>query len=346
MTLGCGGPTFATAASGGGGAGGAAGGTGGGAGSDAGLSCKPCGAGEYCQVSTGKCVGCSDLSQLSFGSPEPLTAVNANPAGGLRFPRVASTNGKLMVYVASNNTMKPPGHRIWGTASIDTSPGAAVSDVNVSASAPLSVQFDYVSGATTDFLFDAVETPKTSTGLRNLYGTTSTSGQLPTPAPLTAPFNAVGADDYSIAVAADASRAWWMSDRGSSGRQLITFGWDPNSAPQPVALSVQSDAQDVCPRAGTDATPWATPDGKVLLFSATRLGTGCHPADSGKRDIYWINLDVKTGRPAFGAVGQPLLSGSQTGVDLTDPSLSPDSCTLYYAADDGSGFKLYRASRR
>lgn len=324
--------------SGSGGAGGS-GGSGGAAGGDAGHGCQPCGSGEYCQVSTGKCVGCGDLSKLDFGPPEPLSAVNKNPAGGLRFPRVAGPDGSALVYVAANNTMTPAGRQIWFAPNPDSGFGARASDSSWSASGPLFVQFDYVKSTTSHFLYDKVDT--TGSGARDLYATELGSGTVQSSGSLGGPFNsAQGADDYSIAVAPDVHRAWWMSDRGNSGRQLLTFSWDPLGTPQSVNLFDQND----CQRAGDDATPWVTPDGSVLLYSATRLDAGCHPANSSRRVLYWIKLDKTTGRPAFGTRGQPLLESD--GADATDPSLSRDLCTLYYAADDGKGFKLYRAPRR
>jgi len=341
----CGSPDFSAA--GAAGSGGAAGGAAGAGGSDAGVSCPACGGGEYCQIATGKCVGCGDLSELSFGPPEALTAINQNPAGGLRFPRAAGPNGDALVYVADNNAMKPTGHQIWFAVNPDSDYGARVSDSTVSASGPLSVEFDFVAGTTSHFLYDRVKANGPSTGERDLYATELGPGSIQLSGGLPGPFNGTsGADDYSIAVAPDVHRAWWMSDRGGAGRRLVSFAWAPVGAPQPIDLNVRVDPQHTCPRAGDDATPWVTPDGKLMLFSATRLAVGCHPADSGKRGLFRIELDSDSGRPGFGAVGEPLASLVQKGVDQTDPSLSPDLCTLYYAADDGKGFKLYRAPRR
>jgi hypothetical protein len=85
-----------------------------------------------------------------------------------------------------------------------------------------------------------------------------------------------------------------------------------------------------------------------MFLRAEPLDDACQPLEAGATDLYVVPLEPTTGMPTQPALA--LASVSAVGSTETDPSLSPDLCTLYFASDVGStgrqDFKLFRAPRR
>jgi hypothetical protein len=112
-----------------------------------------------------------------------------------------------------------------------------------------------------------------------------------------------------------------------------------------LPLKIKIGSAD-CDRLGDDATPWVNLTGTLLLFSAKSMSDTCKQNDSNARDLFAVPLG-SDGTPARSAI--PLTALNNTGgngVDETDPSLSPDSCSVYFASDNGTGsYGLYRAAR-
>jgi len=117
-----------------------------------------------------------------------------------------------------------------------------------------------------------------------------------------------------------------------------------SAAPQAVTLSLLPNVNG-CNRRGSDATPWVTPDGLLLLFRSIEIDAAC-ATQVDSSDLWYARLDDQ---------GQPL--GPATAItdvnmaawDDSDPTLSPDLCWLYYATDQGPPtfeYDVRRAPRR
>jgi hypothetical protein len=193
-----------------------------------------------------------------------------------------------------------------------------------------------------NFFFDRVNA---TTGIRQIMYATWANGVLSdTPKAAPAPINA-GTGDFSVAIAADVHRAYWMRAR-DKGADLVwaTFG---SSATMPAVLNldVQVGVGKKCASLGDDATPWVNAAGTLLLFRSQSMDDTCQPNDSGAFDLFATPLG-KDGLPL--TPGTPLSNLNNTGgmSNETDASLSQDSCTIYFASDGGKGeFDLYRAAR-
>jgi hypothetical protein len=84
-----------------------------------------------------------------------------------------------------------------------------------------------------------------------------------------------------------------------------------------------------------------------MFFRSYPLGDTCSPLDAGTTDLFVVPLEPSSGMPAQPALA--LASLNEVGASETDPSLTPDFCTLYFASDrtapGSSEFELYRARR-
>ena len=89
-----------------------------------------------------------------------------------------------------------------------------------------------------------------------------------------------------------------------------------------------------------------SPDGRRMFFRALPFDADCGPIDGTTTDLFVVPLVPETGAAAQPAIA--LESLNEIGTTETDPSLSADFCTVYFASDRGSpgDFKLYRAPRR
>jgi hypothetical protein len=318
-----------------GGSGGASAGMGG----SAGTGGKPatgcnCAAGSYCPEGTKTCSLCSQFSQLDFAAPEKLATISQSQAGNERFPRAASAGTDLFYRAGAEG--KPS---IWYAATPISGVGRALFAALGADSGPL---FSPNFSPPQNFFFDRVNA---MTGMRQImYGTWANGVLSDTPKVAPAPING-DTGDYSVAIAADVHRAYWM--RGSAkAADLVWAAFGSNATmPAVLDLEVQVGVGKKCARLGDDATPWVNAAGTLLLFRSESMDDTCQPNDSGAYDLFATPLG-KDGMPL--TPGTPLSNLNNTGgtSNETDASLSEDSCTIYFASDGGKGdFDLYRAAR-
>jgi hypothetical protein len=314
-----------------GGSGGAA--TGGGAGKagsagTAGCDCRP---GQYCR--SGTCRDCSDLSSVQIGTPVELLD---HPSSGLRFPRVGDSSDSLFFTLVA-----PSRSELWYVRD----PTASASTTLGDAQTPSRSGLFYVEGSAFAFsaLFDELEN-----GQRHVLTATWNGTELSNTQPAGAPLAASGADDYSVALAAQTSRVYFMSTR--DGAPALHTGVLGSAATTPLTLQVPALGGGTCPRSGDDATPWVTEDGSLLVFRALPVDAQCQSVDGSATDLYVAALQPSTGTPLTPAVALTGVNVTGGGSTETDPSFSPDLCILYFASDGGSAggfdFKLFSANRR
>jgi hypothetical protein len=290
-----------------------------------------CVAGEYCQDGTGTCRKCTDFARLEFATPQKLSTLAQSPRSIERFARSGSAGSALFYVSGAANDAK-----IWYTAAPASGVGAPVSLATQAQSGPL-----YVAGfAEQNLFFDRLEA-----GERKLMMAHWTALALTNEALLPGQLNAPGFDDYSIAISPNTGHVYWMSTRNGTAELL----WQPTSmsAPPPPAvldLKVKAGAA-VCPRSGEDATPWVNVAGTVILFRNPSVNDECEANDSGASDLFAAPLNTD-GTPKAAATALASLNITGGMSNETDPSLSPDSCFVYFASDKGTGdFDLYRAQR-
>ena len=289
-----------------------------------------CNANQYCQDGTNVCKACADFARLEFGPAQKLTTLAQSPQSSERFARSAGSGSQLF-YVSG----APDQAKILYAAAPASGSGTPVTG-GLAESGPL-----YVSGfAEQNLFFD-----RQKDGERKLRMALWTASTLITKEALVpGQINAPGFDDYSIAISANTGHVYWMSTRNGAAELL----WQPTSmspppAPAVLELKVKVGTAE-CPRSGDDATPWVNAAGTLLLFRNPSLNDDCQANDSGATDLFAAPL--LKGIPI--AAATPLASLNNTGgmSRETDPSLSPDSCTVYFAADNGTGdFDLYKAPR-
>jgi hypothetical protein len=320
------------------GAGGAPSGGRGGASPSAGSAGKPpggcdlCVAGEYCQDGANKCRKCADYTRLEFGAPQLLATLSQGSQTNERFPRPAVL-GSALFYVSGSADSS----RIFYVASPVSGSGSAVTPATQVESGPLLAK-DFVDQ---DLFFD-----RKQAGERKLHMALWTPpNTLTNEALMPEPINAPGFDDYSVAISPKTGRVYWMSTRNGAP-ELLWQDTSMSDPPPPAALELNVKAGSAeCPRDGEDATPWVDLAGSLLMFRNPSLNAKCEPNDSGATDLFAVELSAD-GTPHVAA--SPLSSLNQTGgmSSETDPSLSNDSCTIYFATDNGSGnFDLYKAPR-
>lgn len=326
----------------GGSGGGTAGRAGGGAGGQASLSGsggKPatgcdCSAGSYCQDGTTKCRLCTDFLRFEFAVPQKLTTLSQATLSVERFPRLADANGGLFYVVGDAGK-----ESLWYAPTPVSGIGAQVSQTGRFESGPL-----FAPGfADQNFFFDRrdLTTGKRKLMMANWSGVDLSPGSaVLVPAPLNA-----DADDYSVAIAPQARRAYWMSTR-SGQPELLWTAMSAGTANPPAVLDLSVKAgATTCPRLGDDATPWVNLDGTVLLFRSQSVNENCESNDSGAYDLFAVPIS-KTGIAAGTAITLSSLNQIGGVSTETDPSLSLDSCFIYFASNNASrDFDLYRAAR-
>jgi hypothetical protein len=299
-----------------------------------------CDAAQYCNVSSGKCTPCSDVSRFRFAPAEPI-APRGPGASNQRFPRLTGQPSEMLFRVGDEAHTQA----LYVTSNLEVSGseqpfGQEINLSSESTSGPLEARID--SGDFPNFFFDRTTAGPTSP--RVLYGVkrgmgVGLSGSI---APMPAPFNSMAgstASNYSIAIAGQLGRAFWMSLRGGSP-DLLTALLEQASAPTPVSIRLGAST---CTRSGLDSTPWVSSDGKFLLFSSLEVNSNCASIGSA-RDLHVAAM--QGGQPAGFAIA--LEDVNQAGVDDADPSMSSDLCHLYFASNPSGtpdGFRLYRALR-
>jgi hypothetical protein len=290
------------------------------------------GTGTYCQDGTSNCRPCADFTRLEFAAPQKLSSLAQAPGSIERFPRVAGAGSALFYTSGNANNIQ-----IWYAPTPISGVGAPVTEATRVESGPL-LAAGYVQQ---NFFFDRREA--TAAANRKLWvgdwSGTALSGAALAPAP----YNALKSDDYSIAVAPNAQRAFWMSTRNGSA-ELLSYS-PANAATPPAVFDVKVSIN--CQRVGDDATPWVSVDGKVLLFRSQAVDSDCNASDSGANDLFAVPL-AKDGTAATNAVSLSALNSTGGGSDQTDPSFSQDLCSIFFASDNGSpgDYDLYRAARK
>jgi hypothetical protein len=297
-----------------------------------GCNCAP---GSYCRESSTDCFDCSELSRLRFGAPERLDAVSSANQGS-HFPRVGQTDTDLLYDVEgmgmryTTDSSTSAGNLVMTSQPLDSGPLLLAEMVTSLPAAQMPF----------NFAFDRMVEPNRRKIFFGVWqGGLTTSGIAP------GPFNGQGNNDFSIAIATNATadgvaRAYWMTDRDPALGVILTtalLSAMPNGAPVPLDVGVVNCAPD-----NSDLTPWVTSDGKTLLFSNTRVDGSCTTTNQGK-DVYIALLQPTTGEPTSPAVPVDDVNGPGNEVD---PSFSEDFCHLYFSSDRDGSYALYRAHRR
>ena len=301
--------------------------------------CAACDAskGMYCQDGTSKCHSCKDFSRLEFAAPQLLSTLAHTATSSERFPRSAG-GGSALFYTEDTGNRR----ELWYTAAPTSGIGSAITTTAlIKDSGPLLAPGLV---ADTNFFFDREQVA--ATGLRKIMIGNWSGGALANVALAPTPTNVDGSSDYSIAVAPDAGHAYWMSTRmGSPQLFWQSVNETPVQDPSLLPLKIRIGSNAGCERLGDDATPWVDVAGTVLLFSAESMADTCDSNDSHAHDLFAVPL-ASGGQPTLAAVPLSALNVTGGGSDETDPSLSPDACSIYFASDSGTGnYDLYQAAR-
>jgi len=301
-------------------------------GSGGSASCS-CEAGQYCRA--GKCRDCSDPSMLDFAEPELLATFDSGIEPNPSFPRTGGSDSAL--FYSSGH---PASGHLYFTPDFNAGAGQHVSGQSAPPEfGPLYLENS--GGLDFDLLFTRTPQDTSSMIMAADWNEASStfSGAMPVPGPVNDDFS----NDYSVAFAPGTTRLWWMSDRGGTPALYTSVLNDLTSPEQTVTLDIPGSAGASCVAAHPDLTPWVTPDGTLMLFSAEAVDGQC--ATDSTTDLYAVPLDA-SGEPAVSpalALNDVNLPGSHE----TTPSLSADRCWLYFASDSGTGtFSIYRAARR
>lgn len=294
--------------------------------------CGSCGIGDYCNQSQMKCVKCTDVSTFQFGPANKLTALNGN-GSNQRFPRRTTAIGHELVFRNG-----PAGATALQFSAdyqlLAGGPMSGTTQPDQIQSGPLDVNVK-VGNVTANFFWDSGPV----SGNRVLYMGVHSGATVVGATPLPSPYNGVGSS-YSIAIANGSGRVLWMSKTDVSSQAALMTTVVNGSAmtpPAPIKIALGNG----CARQGDDATPWVTQDGQLLLFRALELGGQCQP-NGAANDLYAVSLG-KDGTPGTAAP----LSVNHAGWDDTDPALSADLCTLYFASDEGMGeYDVFAAQRQ
>jgi len=301
-----------------------------------------CPSGQYCREGSTDCRDCADFARLRFSAPERLSTLSDLGEGTLRFPRVGEAGGDLFYRSQAVGTQTN-----WYTTDVSTSAGNPLDPTFPPDGAPLLLGME-IAGPTQEQNFNFVFNRTVPGGLEKLFFARWAAGlQGAREAP--APYNALGTNDYSLAIATQPTgvnvpRAYWMTDRDLVVGLVTTLvRWNSNSAVVPVPLKV---GRLDCGDEPADLTPWVTPDGTSLLFNTTALDDSCAPSNNGA-DLYVAPMDPVSGQQRTDSAVVPLSDVNGPAQDR-DPSFSRDFCELYFSSDRGgsSNFDLYRARRR
>ncbi len=305
---------------------------GGNTGKGGGTSGCNCNADQYCR--NGNCRDCNDFSLLNFDPPEALGTIADSGAARPSFPRSAGDNA---LFYSSDH---PQGH-IYFTADFSAGGGQRVSG----AAAPPEFGPLYIEdsgGLDFDFLFTRVSQDGLGSDIM-MASWDETAHTLSGIMPVATPVNGDSSIESQVAFAAGTLRYWWMSDRAGPPALYTALLSDPQE--QPVTLQIPGMVNSTCVAMHPDLTPWVTSDGSLMLFSAEAIVDGQCGVD-GTTDLYAVPVS---------SAGEPVTPSASALNDLnlpaneTTPSLSADSCWIYFASDEGSGsqsFTIFRAHRR
>jgi Tol biopolymer transport system component len=291
--------------------------TAGSGGSGGGQTCD-CKDGEYCRG--GKCRSCDDFGRFSFGKPELLATIPSMA----RYPRVG--DGPNVLFYSLDGIHRTPD--LNSEAGVNVSAPGSPRQI-----APLYIEKSGNLGFNLLFTqFDEDAAPA-------LYRATWDGSALTPPTRFENPVN-TGSGDYSPAFAG--SRFFWVSERGGDPR-LYTFTIGDSNVTE-VEPNIRNGLGSSCRAESPDFAPWVTPDGEHLLFSALPAGDDCDPVPGAAADLFVGLLDPSSGELVQAA--SPLNINVEGDSAETDPSLSADLCTLYFASNrEGAGYRIYRARR-
>jgi hypothetical protein len=293
-----------------------------------------CLAGEYCQDGTNDCQKCADFTRFVFGPARKLTTLSQGLRNTERFARPGGTGSQLFYVTGAADKAK-----LWYTTAPVSGPGAQLTLPTHIESGPLLAP-DSFADANQNLFFDRLQA-----GERKLMMVSWTALAIGTDEALVPePINEPGADDYSIAISPDTGHVYWMSTRNGQPELLwqATRMSDPPAA-EVLDLKLKAGKAE-CARSGEDATPWVNMAGTLLLFSNPSVNDRCEANDSGASDLFAAPLNEDGTAKVATAVASLNHTGGRSRE--TDPSLSSDSCTIYFSSDDGTGdFDLYKAQR-
>jgi hypothetical protein len=285
---------------------------------------------QYCRG--GQCLSCAELSTLDFGEPEVLLD---DPAASLRFPRTGDTPASLFYRSGADGS-----GRLFYTPSTSALGTFVGNDASPPQSGPLFVD---ALDRTFNVIYDQSADSRRTMRAATWDGTTLGSETF-----MPSPLSPAGWDTYSVAAATalDPARLFWMSNR--NGPITLNTGLiDSGDGDTIINIEVpQRNGSATCPRDDGDATPWVSPAGRRMFFRALPLDADCQAIDGTTTDLFVVPLVPETGAAAQAAI--ELESLNEIGTTETDPSLSADFCTLYFASDRNSpgDFKLYSAPRQ
>jgi len=292
-----------------------------------------CRAGEYCQDGTINCRKCADFARFEFGPARKLTTLAQSPQSIERFARPAGTGSQLFYVSGPADKAK-----ILYAASPVSGVGVQLTLGTEVESGPL-----LASGFAEkkNLFFDRRQTG----GRKLMMVNWSPPDVLADEALVPEPINLPDVDDYSIAISPDTGHVYWMSTR--NGRPELL--WQPtrmSDPPEPSVFELKVKAGKAeCARSGEDATPWVNLAGTLLLFSNPSVNDRCEANDSGASDLFAAPLN-EDGTAKSAATALASLNNTGGMSRETDASLSTDSCTIYFASDNGTGdFDLYKAQR-
>jgi hypothetical protein len=261
-----------------------------------------------------------------------LAALSQSTSGNERFPRAAGAGTDLFYRAGTDSASL-----LWYAATPISGVGHALL---ISTPGDSGQVYAPKFSPPQNFFFDRLS----ATNVRQIMVGTWLDGALSSVSVAPAPING-GTGDFSVAIAADVHRAYWMRSNGMTADLVwATFGSAP-TAPAVLNVTVQAGAKNTCPRLGNDATPWVNAAGTLLLFRSESVDDNCNVNDSGAYDMFAAPLG-DDGTPSAPAVALSTLNNTGGARSESDPSLSVDACTIYFAADNGDGkFGLFRATR-
>lgn len=309
-------------------------------------SSEDCGAGQFCGA-LGSCTSCQDLTSvgdplsIAFGDVEELDKLNdAADLENLRFPRELHGGAKL-TYVRDFF-----GGQIWLTGDFTASVGAPLDS-------PIDAAMLFESGdlwfgeklpnelGRYNFFFQ--RTAEQDSNRQALFGAViDAAGNATEVAALPQPFNAAAPtlrSSYGLALSRDRA-VWTVNADGNLDVRLYTVALDGDPTPSTIPLTLEGG----CSTGEFEYTPFLTPDGRLLFFSAKERTADCQPLPENPSDIFVVELD-EAGQPRSPAVA--LAGVNQAASSDMDPALSADRCWLYFASarHESGRLRLYRARR-
>ncbi len=339
---------------GGGGTGGAGGTSttgGGGTGGQGGASpCEEgqCGDTEFCAPDA-TCQPCSDFAYpLEFG---PAEAIDVSPGSGPWFPRVRDEAGSLRMFFAA-----APSGENFDLAQSELAGGTWSAGIYLSntfnsgaaETGPLPLPSGVVLPGlglpnTNLIVFTAFDAQVN----RRIFAADVTGGQK-----VLLPNVGDPIETYSIAIAHALTppRYWYMNrhivgNPGVSTNDFMTK-LPAEVQPHPITGMMLPNGQTLCPlnlNDTPDLAPWVTAGGELLMFhAAVNLDGNC--AGEKVLRMFYVALDGD-GMPT-GDIREPSVESLSETAAVQTPSLSPDSCSLFFSSNHDGERQLYWARRR